>query len=220
MRLYLSSNGLGSDPSFLRAAASGARALVVLNALDGFDGSRRGALALEAADLARLGYEVDELDLRSTVTHPDRLASRLGDAQLVWVAGGNTFVLARAMAASGFAAAVHGPLVSGALVYAGYSAGAVVAGPDLAGIECMDDPDLVPDGYDAAVLPQALGLVAERIIPHFRSGHAESARAERAAAALTAGGLAHRRLRDGEALLVDAGGARLVGWPTASGADR
>ncbi len=213
MQLYLSSNGLGADPTSLVARSPHAHAFVVLNALDPFDGSRSNALAMEARELASLGYAIDELDLRDYFADHAGLAARLAHAQLVWVAGGNTFVLARAMGASGFPKAIDEPLHAGTLVYAGYSAGAVVAGVDLAGIEVMDDPRPVPPGYPADVLPQALGLIDERVIPHWRSGHAESAAAEHAAGALASRGLAHRCLRDGEALVVREEERRVVGSP-------
>jgi peptidase E len=89
--------------------------------------------------------------------------------------------------------------------YGGYSAGSCVAGPDLQGIDLMDDPAVLPEGYPPAAEPECLRLVPYRIVPHWRSDHPETEAAERAAAYLAGKGLPHRCLRDGEAVSVRPG---------------
>ncbi|GAB2685033.1 hypothetical protein GCM10027271_54410 [Saccharopolyspora gloriosae] len=121
---------------------------------------------------------------------------------LVWVVGGNAFVLARAMTQAGFRDALAAQFPRREFTYGGYSAGACVAGPDLRGIDLMDDPAVLPDGYSSTAAPECLGLVPYRIVPHWRSGHPESDSAENAAAHLAEHGSAHRCLRDGEAVNV------------------
>ncbi len=121
---------------------------------------------------------------------------------LVWVLGGNAFVLARAMTASGFGEALVSAMDRG-LVYAGYSAGACVAGPDLRGIHLMDPADDLPPGYDGTMPAHSLGLVPFRIVPHWRSDHPETARADAAVGWLAQHSLEYRALRDGEVVLVD-----------------
>ncbi|HEY1734469.1 MAG TPA: Type 1 glutamine amidotransferase-like domain-containing protein, partial [Acidimicrobiales bacterium] len=151
----------------------------------------------------------EELDLRDYFGGPDDLADRLGRLDLLWVVGGNTFVLARAMGAAGFPAALHRRAGTGdGFVYAGYSAGACVAGPDLRGLELIDEPDLVVAGYPDGIEAAGLGLVDFRIVPHWRSDHPESEAAGRAAAYLEEIGLAHRCLTDGDVVVCDDG--RLV----------
>ena len=66
-----------------------------------------------------LGFDAEELDLRTYFHGGGDLRGRLETYALVWVVGGNAFVLARAMTAAGFAAAARETL----RVYAGYSAG-------------------------------------------------------------------------------------------------
>jgi dipeptidase E len=85
-------------------------------------------------------------------------------------------------------------------VYGRYSAGACVAGPDLQGVDLIDDPAIVPDGYPPLTEPTCLGVVPFRIVPHWRSAHRDARGADQAAAYLTEHGLAHRCLRDGEAV--------------------
>src|SRR5262245_37280549 len=108
MRLYLSSMELGADPERLVSLAGrGARALIIMNALDNFPEERGQFCTVEKRGLENLGFLADELDLRTCFDAPDRLAQRLNDAGLLWVNGGNTFLLRRAMARSGFDLAVR-----------------------------------------------------------------------------------------------------------------
>lgn len=197
--IYLSSYRLGDDADVLRKP--GGRAGIITNALDVYGETRLMNWDREAGDLERLGYESEEIDLRAYVGDPEGLAERLAGLDLVWAVGGNTFVLARAMNASGFRDVI-GPALARGLTYAGYSAGACVAGPDLRGIELIDDPDVLPEGYDAGMPVTTLGLVPFRIVPHVDSDHPESADAARAVAMLEREGLAFRALRDGEAVIV------------------
>ena len=204
MRLYLSSYRVGDRADALRAAAPGARAAVVLNALDAVAATRGRNLPRETEDLQRLGYRCEELDLRGYVGDEAGLTERLHTLDTVWVVGGNAFVLARAMARAGFREALLTVAGRAGFTYASYSAGACVAGPDLAGIDLMDDPAEVAGGQNAEpTAAPCLGLVPFRIVPHWRSEHPESAAAGRAVAHLDALGLAHRALRDGEVVVVE-----------------
>lgn len=200
--IYLSSYRMGQNADVIRARRSNARAGIIFNALDVFGESRLRNWDREAADLEQLGYVPEELDLHEYFQARDGLVDRLEALDLVWTVGGNAFVLARAMHRAGFAAALK-PALNRGLIYAGYSAGACVAGPDLQGIELMDDPSHVPAGYDAGVSPETLGLVPFRIVPHWKSDHPEAADAQRAVDYLQRRSLSYRALRDGEALIVD-----------------
>lgn len=219
MRLVLSSWYLrpGQRPSALRPMAGRGRAGIVLNALDQFGAARVRDLDRESRTLADLGYISTELDLREYFAAPSRLSDRLADVDLVWAVGGNAFVLARAMAQSGFAAAVRDRLADSTFVYGGYSAGSCVAGPDLAGIELVDDPEVMPDGYRPQTKAAGLGLVPDRILPHWRSDHPESEAIERAAASLSKAGEEYRCLRDGQALVVDGSSMSLCDLDEPSG---
>jgi dipeptidase E len=204
MPLYLSSYGTVAGSVHLRAPATGSSAAVVLNALDQFAATRARDLPAIVDDLAGLGWRAAELDLRRYNGDPDGLRHDLDEIGLIWVVGGNSFVLARAMTACGLRAVVADRLAADAsFVYGGFSAGAVVAGPDLQGIELVDDPDGRVDDVGGGHPADALGLVPFRIVPHWRSGHPESPAVERVAAYMAGLGLEHRCLRDGQALWVD-----------------
>lgn len=202
-RLYLTSYLLGEDAELLRwGGNSPGRAAIVMNALDVFGSTRLRNWERESAAIEALGYETSELDLRDYVDDRAALAELMANVDLLWVVGGNAFWLAKVMHASGFADAIADPLEDGWLTYAGYSAGACVAGPDLAGIDLMDEPHRQPAGVDVAWEPTTMGLVDVRIVPHWESAHTEAADAERARAWLADAGLSHHCLRDGETLVV------------------
>lgn len=204
MELLLSSYVLDDvgRPAMLPPSVEG-RAGIILNALDQYGPSRDRNLDREEKTLASWGYSCEELDLRSYFTTPEALAARLSTLNMVWALGGNTFVLARAMHASGFGPALRSNAGRAEFVYGGYSAGACVAGPDLRGIDIIDDPTVVPPDYPLSAQPVGLGLVPFRIVPHWRSEHPEAPAAEQAAAWLAHEGLSHRCLRDGQAVTRD-----------------
>ncbi|MGI8976677.1 MAG: Type 1 glutamine amidotransferase-like domain-containing protein [Thermomicrobiales bacterium] len=199
--IYLSSYRMGINAGVLRTCGETERAGIVFNALDVFGPSRLRSWDREAGDLSQLGYESEELDLRQYSHDPEGLAKRLDSLDLVWVVGGNAFVLARAMTTSGFGTALALALGRG-MIYAGYSAGACVAGPDLRGIDLMDNSNDVPEGYDANTPADTLRLVPFRIVPHWESDHPEAASAQRAVAYLERHSLDYRAIRDGEALIL------------------
>lgn len=206
MRLYLSSYRIGDRAgSLLALLGSGKRAAIIENALDGFSAQARDIYRREAYDpvheLASLGIAGTPLDLRDHFGDPEGLRARLEGYDMVWVTGGNAFVLRRAMKQSGFDDVIVDMLDSDEIVYGGFSAGAVVAAPSLEGIHLMDDPDETPAGYDGEVVWDGLGLIDHAIVPHYRSPHPESAAADRAARHLCNRGLRYRALRDGEAIV-------------------
>lgn len=173
-----------------------------MNACDVF-ADRLRVFPREVEDLRSVGFHAEELDLRAYFDRARDMASRLARYDLVWVVGGNAFVLARAMNASGFGRAARELLASGSLVYAGYSAGACVTGPDLAGIDLMDHPDSLPDGYDSSMSTATLAWLPWRVVPHWRSDHPESAGADAAVRHLEAAGLEFRAVSDGDVIVVE-----------------
>lgn len=206
MRLYLSSYRFGSASDWLIALVpAGARVAVVSNALDLVPDESRRSYARNVhdplADLAEMGFAPFDLDLRRWFGDAAGLERELADVGLVWAVGGNAFLLRRAMAQSGLDAIVRRRLAEDSLAYGGWSAGACVAGPTLRGVDLMDAPDEVADGYDRAPIYEGLGLVDFVIVPHFASDHPEADAATVAAAWLANQGLAHRTLRDGEAIV-------------------
>lgn len=201
--LLMSSYVLGKHGEQLLRSflGTGSRAGLVFNALDQYD-TRLRQLPFEAAQLSGLGLTCEELDLRDYFGDSSGLRERLARLDLVWVLGGNTFVLARAMALCDFRAAVSPRLEEGQLTYAGYSAAACIAGPDLRGIHLMDDASVLPSGYPQDASTEALRWIPWRLVPHWSDDGSEPG-ATAAAEYLTKEGLPFRTLRDGEGLVVD-----------------
>ena len=129
---------------------------------------------------------------------------------LVWVRGGNSFVLRRAMKASGFDRVIRDLLEDDAIVYGGFSAAIAVLTPSLHGVELVDDPHLVPAGYDPAIVWEGLGLLPYAVAPHYRSEHPESAAMESVVQYYVDHRLPFRVLRDGEAIVVQGGREEIV----------
>lgn len=213
MRLYLSSLGLGDATPELLALAPRGRVALIMNALDGDASSRGHWQADQTQELAALGYRVDELDLRRFFGTPDALEADLADVDMVWINGGNTFVLMRAMRLSGFDRVIAKRLTENSIVYGGFSAATVAATPSLRGIEAVDDPRQVPEGYPGEIVWDGLGLVPFQVAVHYRSDHPESDDVEEEIAFYEREGLAYRTLRDGQVLVVKAavGGVELIG---------
>jgi len=212
MRLYLSSFDIGNEPAKLLALVRGKRqAAVVVNALDHLDAARATWLKDQSEKLVALGFDVTELDLRRFFGHADMLRTALEQIDVVWVNGGNAFILRRAMRQSGFDALMTEAFARDAIVYAGFSAAAVIASTGLEGLEDISDPNVVPAGYDEQVVWDGLGLLPFRLTVHYRSDHPESADVEREVAFYEANGIPYRTLRDGEALVVQGNHYEIVG---------
>jgi dipeptidase E len=207
MHLYLSSYRFGDEPRRLRAlAGDGQRAAVIANALDySTDLARKNAGTVrEIEGLADLGFDARELDLRCYFDTPSALHDALAGVALIWVVGGNAFLLRRAFEQSGLAGYLQGRREDDSLVYGGYSAGAIVVTPTLRGIDLIDPPDVVADGYDPRVLWDGLALFPHCIAPHYDSEHPESPLIDSLVDYFVASELSFVALRDGEVIVTRA----------------
>src|SRR5687768_10756303 len=102
MKLYLSSFQIGNAPErLIELLGTNRRVAIVMNAADHYGDSRRAFYFNKfAEEFAALGLVAEEVDLRKYFGKPEALESELQRFGLIWVTGGNTFVLRRAMAAS------------------------------------------------------------------------------------------------------------------------
>jgi dipeptidase E len=206
VRMYLSSFRVGDHPDRLLALMRRQGPTVVIaNSCDTAPPERRAdSVQLELDALGFLGIAAAELDLRDYVDERDRLADDLAACELVWVRGGNTFVLRHALAISGGDAVLTDLLAKDAIVYAGYSAGACVLAPSLHGLELCDEPADVLATYGVPARFDGLGLLARPFVPHLDSpDHAETELVAKVAARYRAEGVPFHALRDGQVLVVD-----------------
>lgn len=212
MRLYLSSFKIGNRPEkLLELAGTGRNAVVILNALDHKPEVRERFCAEETKVLQDLGFAVEELDLRQYFGKATELEGFLRTKDMVWINGGNTFLLRRAMKQSGFDEVITKLLHEDVIVYAGFSAAAVVLHKDLHGLELTDNPNKLAEGYDEATPWDGLGLLDYSLVVHYDSDHAESASASEELASYQEKGVPYKTLRDGEVLVINGSEDEIVG---------
>lgn len=215
MKLYLSSYRTGNaTEELVRMADGNMRAAVINNASDyGTPDKRVEQMQKQIDMLAPLGFSVEEIDLRDYFDKAAELEAKLNGFGLVWLKGGNSFVLKRAIERSGFEAIIKKMLANDTVVYGGYSAGVVVASATMRGIELVDDAVIVPERYSPEFSWDGMALVPWSFAPHYRSNHPESAAIEKVVAYFEEHQMPYRALRDGEVIIVENGTERTVGHP-------
>lgn len=212
MRLYLSSYSFGDHTDELvRMAGFGTRALMIGNPSDLHDATaRKETVDRQLNGLKELGFETEELDLRDYFANNRGLKERIDSAGLIWVKGGNTFVLKRAIEQSGAAPYLLDGIRHGRFVYGGFSAGIILMTPTLRGIELCDEPERLPAGYKPEVDWDCLNIVPYSIIPHFRSDHHESEMMEDVLAYMQKHNMPYKTMQDGDVIIIDNGVERFL----------
>jgi dipeptidase E len=167
------------------------------------DDQRRAGVAREVTALEQLGFRPDHLDLRDHFDRDD-IGNRLDRYDLLWLRGGNVFMLRYALARSRADDALCDRLAAGSVCYGGYSAGPCVLSGPLAEFAEVDDPSVVIRTYGEPAPERGLDILPWVFVPHVESpGHPESEACERVAASYASAGVALRTFRDGEVLLVN-----------------
>lgn len=214
MRLYLSSFRIGDHPErLLELTGTNRRTAVVVNALDHLRPAlRQERVETELAALREVGLDPVELDLRRFVGQPDAVRQALIGVGLVWMRGGNVFVLRQRLAETGLDQHLITGLAADRFAVGGYSAGVCVLGSSLAGLEDCDpitDLDRIAPGTEPIMT--GLGVIETTFVPHLDSpDHPESAALTTIAAGLRAQGRPITELRDGDVLIVSGAGRTLL----------
>lgn len=206
MRLYLSSFRMGEHPEELvRLAGSGTRVAVIANAVDAAPPDvRREAVEREAGALAELGLLPEEVDLRDHMGDRDLLRRTLDGFDVLWLRGGNVFVLRHVLRVTGSDDLIVEALQHDAVVYAGYSAGPCVLAPSLRGLELCDDVSDLARLHGAEPTWEGLGVLETAFVPHLDSpGHPETEAMGRVLELYRSTGVPHVGLRDGQAMVVE-----------------
>lgn len=120
------------------------------------------------ADMKNFGFQASVVDLREH-HGGTRLHKVLMNYDILWISGGNSFVLRHEIRASGLEVVLKQLLNSG-IVYAGESAGALVAGNSLRGVEFADEPE-----FAAEIIWDGLNLTNHFVLPHVGSAEFGSA---------------------------------------------
>lgn len=157
MRLFLASSGLeyikefiGRDPSLMK--------LLFIPTAGNLDDDVWW-IDKDRDVLGKMGFKITELDIEHAPQN--EIQKQLDSANIVYIAGGNTFHLLKQLRNTGFDQMLDRYISEGGL-YAGASAGALIAGPDIGLISSIDEPEKV-SGLEST---QGLGWVSVVPIPH------------------------------------------------------
>lgn len=206
MKLYLSSYRLGNYTDKLKELVGkpNAKVAVCVNALDATPDEVRNGVVLkrEIEDMQSLGFTPEELDLREYFGKSG-IVEKLQQYDLIWLSGGNVFLLAKAFKQSSFADVFEQLVKTEKIVYAGYSAAFCVLNDSLKGVELVDDKDAQAEGYEPDEIWQGIGLIDFYPIVHFRSNHHESDAVEKEYEFVVSNNIPHKTFKDGDVYLVD-----------------
>jgi dipeptidase E len=163
MKLYLSSIRIPVPDelaTLLGKPLAGASVALIANANDYYTKRPRDLKVNSLVDyMQQLGLQVELVDLRD-YDDAQTLKHTLAGYDLIWAMGGNTFMLRYEMHRSGFDQVIR-ELLESRIVYGGDSAGALVVGTSIAGIESADDP-----AFAEEVINDGIGLVPFVVMPH------------------------------------------------------
>lgn len=204
MKLYLSSYRLGNNAKELVGmVGKNKKAAIIINALDfSTDIERKKAtIAREITDLESLGFKPEVLDLKKYFGNFNKLKNNLSPYGLLWVIGGNVFLLRKAMESSGMDKWLVERKNDESFVYAGYSAGACVLSPSLEGMEIVDDPGVKVRGYSNNTIWRGIGIINWSFVPHYKSDHPESEKVDKEIEYFINNKVLFKALRDGEVII-------------------
>lgn len=206
MRLFLSSQNLGNYPEIAaRLAGKNKKAAYIKNAQDDKPDERDVNTPEKKLMFESAGFEFEEINLRDYFDKPEKLLNKLSNFGSVWSAGGNTFILRRAMQASGLDIILKDLLKKNKIMYGGWSAGACITAPSLHGIEYGDrpQPDVVPSDYPSKeIIWDGLNLVPFMIVPHHKSDWFGT-KADVSIEYLKRHKIPYKPLEDGQVFIVD-----------------
>lgn len=158
---------------------------------------------VEMAELNKLGFLAEPLDLRAYFGRTKTLEEKLQTLDGLWISGGNTFVLRMAMRLSGFDTVFSEVKKRPQFLYAGYSAAICVLCDSLKYIRNVDDPEFRPYQPTSEAIWEGLGVFNYGILPHYRSNHPESEAIERDVQACIDNKWLFKVLKDGEVMIMD-----------------
>lgn len=145
--------------------------------------------------LQKYGIEVTDLDLKNKTE--EEIDESLAMADILLVAGGDTFYLMEKLKESGADKAIKNFISRGG-IYIGSSAGSIVCCPTIEGAEKFDNPNLAPNLENF----NGMGIFHDVIIPHT---HKEKyfERVKEATEKLTSKGFKVHHLTDNDVLFFD-----------------
>lgn len=160
MKLYLASYAMVSMAKIIKHEGRdfiGKKAVFIPTAGDPYD--NKDFVEADRIALEKYGLDVVEMDIKNK--NEEEIRKAIVGADIVLVAGGDTFYLMEKLKESG-ADKIIKEFVARGGIYIGSSAGSIICCPTIEGAEDFDDPNLAPklDNFDG------LGIFKDVIIPH------------------------------------------------------
>lgn len=160
MKLYLASYAMVTMTKILEHEGRdfvGKKAIFVPTAGDPYD--NRDFVEADKIALKKHGFDVIEVDVKNK--DEEEIRKVIDGADVVLVAGGDTFYLMEKLKESGADKVIKEFIEKGG-IYIGSSAGSIICCPTIEGAEEFDDPRLAPelDNFDG------MGVFKDVIIPH------------------------------------------------------
>ena len=143
------------------------------------------------------------VDLRDYFNQQNELEKKIAEFGVIWVRGGNLFVLRQAMKISGFDTILKNLVKKEGVLYGGYSAGICVLAPTLRGMDLMDDLSVKPYEDQSEIIWDGLGILDYSIVPHYKSDHPETEKANKCVEYMIENKILFRALRDGEVIVYE-----------------
>ena len=158
MKLFLASSGLEYIKTFIGKDPKETKLLFVPTAGNLDDDT--WWIDKDRDVLGKMGFQTTELDIDQVPK--GEMKQLLDSTDIVYVAGGNTFYLLKQLRETGFDKMLDTFVENGGL-YAGASAGALIAGPDIGAVASIDEPEKVT-GLKST---KGLGWTDVVPIPHY-----------------------------------------------------
>ena len=203
MKLYLASYAMVTMAKIIEHEGLdpvGKKAIFIPTAGDPYD--NRDFVEADKLALEKYGLNVVEMDVKNK--DEEEIRKAIDGADVVLVAGGDTFYLMEKLKESGADKIIKKFIEKGG-VYIGSSAGSIVCCPTIEGAEEFDDPSLAPrlDNFDG------MGVFKDVIIPHT---HKEKyfERVKRATKKLESKGYKVHPLTDDDVLFFDGGSCAIL----------
>lgn len=157
-KLYLTSLGIDAMSNILPKPPTQMKVAFIPTAADPY--TDKWFMEADIKKLNDMRFQLTLVDLKDK--DEDQLRKSLQPMDMVYVCGGNSFYLLEKIYESGFDKVIKEFIEKG-VIYAGASAGAVVAGPTIEPLASLDDPNKAP----RLKTMKGLGFVDFVILPHF-----------------------------------------------------
>ena len=207
MKFYLSSYRIGNETKKLQSLIpENKKTAFISNALDAMENLERKKEKEQddINDLKKFDLDVEQIDLRDYFNKKDDLAKKLSEFSIIWIRGGNAFILRQAMKFSGFDEIFKELVKKNNILYGGYSAGVCVLTPSLRGLEIVDDATARAYGDKTELIWDGLNILNYAVAPHYKSeGHPETEDIDKVVDYYIKNKILFKALTDGEVIIIE-----------------